>query len=284
MQIVVADEAPALPTRHDDFMNPPNTPTLERAGTKLSLDEGGVATIALRLAQAKNAFRSTDAHRLAELIEQARTGGARCLVLRGAADVFSAGWDISAIDPKQDDPMALIGEVVAPLCRRLRELPIPTLAAVAGPALGFGFGLAMCCDIVLADEGALLGSPFRNIGMVPDTGTHHFLLSRLGYGRAAELIYTGRLLSGREAAQTGLINRAVASGTVAAEADRLARQIAEGPTVALGLSKRILQAGGDFDAVVAQESQALRQCFATADLQEGLGAFLQKRAPRFRGC
>lgn len=179
--------------------------------------------------------------------------------------------------------MAVIGEVVGPLCRRLRELPLPTIASVSGPALGFGFGLAMCCDIVIAEEGSLLGSPFRNIGMVPDTGTHHFLLSRLGYSRAAELVYTGKLLSGREAAQWGLINRAVTTDALEAEVTQLARQIASGPTVALGLSKRILQAGGSFDEVVALEAQALRECFGTADLREGLGAFMQKRAPQFRG-
>jgi len=243
----------------------------------------GVATIVMQLARPKNAFRSADAQRLGELVEQARSAGARCVVLRGAATAFCAGWDISSIDPQADDPMAMIGEVVAPLCRRVRELPLPTIAAVAGPALGFGFGLAMCCDIVIAEEDALLGSPFRNIGMVPDTGTHHFLLSRLGHGRAAELIFTGRLLSGLEAAQCGLINHAVPKGAAAEHADRLARQIASGPTAALALSKRILQAGGSFDEVVAHESQALRECFATADLQEGLAAFVQKRPPRFVG-
>jgi len=245
--------------------------------------DANVATLSFTLAQPKNAFRSSDAQQLAECLIEAQDRGARCLVLRGGDQVFSAGWDIASIDPTANDPVAMIGEVVAPLCLRLRELQMPTIAAVAGPALGFGFGLAMCCDIVLAEDTALLGSPFRHIGMVPDTGTHHFLLSRLGYGRAAELIYTGRLLSGREAAENQLLNRAVAVGTVAAEADALARQIASGPTVALNLSKQILQAGGGFEDVMAKEAQALKTCFDTADLREGMSAFVQKRAPVFEG-
>ena len=244
--------------------------------------QDGVAVVTLALAQPKNAFRSADARQLGLRLQQARDEGARCLVLRGTP-VFSAGWDVASIDAAADDPMAMIGEVVAPLCRQLRELPLPTIAAVAGPALGFGFGLAMCCDIVLAEASALLGSPFRNLGMVPDTGTHHFLLTRLGYARAAELIYTGRLLSGAEAAQMGLVNRSVADGSVVDEALQLAARVASGPTVAFALSKRILQAGGDFDAVVAQEGRALHECFATADLREGLAAFVQRRAPRFTG-
>lgn len=259
-----------------------NTTADAAPGVMLELGDDGVATVTLALARPKNAFRSADARQLGGCLEQAHAAGARCLVLRGAP-VFSAGWDVSAIDARADDPMAMIGEVVAPLCRQLRELPLPTIAAVAGPALGFGFGLALCCDIVLAEQGALLGSPFRNLGMVPDTGTHHFLLARLGYARAAELVYTGRLLSGAEAAELGLINRVVPNGSAAQEAQQLAAQIARGPTAAFALSKQILQAGGGFDEVVAREARALRECFATADLKEGLAAFVQRRAPRFAG-
>ena len=262
---------------------PATNPTAPpKAGVTLTFD-ASVATLTLDLAQPKNAFRAADARQLASCLTQVMDARSRCLVLRGAGPVFSAGWDISAIDPAQDDPTAMIAELVGPLCKQLRELPLPTIAAVAGPALGFGFGLALCCDVVLAEENALLGSPFRNIGMVPDTGTHHFLLSRLGYAGAAELIYTGRLLWGNEAAQRGLVNRSVATGTVAAEADTLARHIAAGPTAALRLSKRILQAGGSIDEVMAHEGRALRECFATADLKEGMQAFLQRRAPQFLG-
>jgi enoyl-CoA hydratase/carnithine racemase len=246
-------------------------------------EHDGVATVQIGLGRPKNAFRRDDALRLGELIGHAESRGARCLVLRGAGDTFCAGWDITSIDPAADDPMAVIGDVVAPLCQRLRRSPVPTVAAVAGAALGFGFGLAMCCDIVLADEQARLGSPFRGIGMVPDTGTHHFLLGRLGYGRAIELVYSGRLLTGREAPEAGLINRAVAASALAGEVDELARHIASGPTAAFALSKQILQQGGSLDEVMAAESRALVACFSTADLHEGLAAFAQKRRPHFTG-
>lgn len=245
--------------------------------------EGAIATLVLDLAQPKNTFRTADVQRLGVLLDEALAAGARCLVIQGAGPVFSAGWDIGSIDPAADDPVALIAEVVGPFCRRLRELPIPTISAVTGPALGFGFGLALCCDLCIAEDEALFGSPFRHIGMVPDSGTHHFLLSRLGHPLAAELIYTGRLLSGTEAASLGLINRAVPRGELAANVEKTAQAIASGPTQALRLSKEILLQGGDFDAMFAHEGRQLAQVFSTADLKEGISAFQQRRKPVFQG-
>jgi 2-(1,2-epoxy-1,2-dihydrophenyl)acetyl-CoA isomerase len=245
--------------------------------------EGAVATMVLDLPQAKNSFRTADVQRFSALLNEVLASGARCLVVRGAGPIFCAGWDIGSIDPAGDDPMAMITSVVGPFCRQLRELPLPTIAAVAGPALGFGLGLALSCDLCIADESALFGSPFRNIGMVPDTGAHYFFLSRLGHAMASELIYTGRLLNGSEAAQAGLINRAVPKGTVVVAANQLATDIAAGPTQAFRLSKQVLLRGGDFDAMVAHEGRQLAQVFATADLHEGISAFQQRRKPNFTG-
>lgn len=252
------------------------------AGITLQLQDA-VATIAIDLPQPKNSFRVENVRALGAQLDAALDGGARCVVLRGAGPVFSAGWDIGSIDPAGDDPTAMIGEVVGPLCRRLRTLPVPTIAAVAGPALGFGFGLALCCDMVLAEEDALFGSPFRHIGMVPDSGAHHILLSRAGFAIASELIYTGRLVNGTEAAALRLVNRALPKGTVADEAQQLAQAIASGPTQAFRLSKEILLQGGDFDSMLAHEARQLKQVFATDDLKEGIAAFQQRRRPVFAG-
>lgn len=262
---------------------PQTAPPAAKAGIQLVAD-GAVATLLLDLAQPKNSFRAADVERLGALLDEAVQAGARCVVIRGAGTVFSAGWDIGSIDPAGDDPMAMIAGVVGPFCRKLRELPVPTIAAVAGPALGFGLGLALCCDLCVAEEDALFGSPFRHIGMVPDTGAHYFFLSRLGHALASELIYTGRMVSGEEAARLRLINRAVAKGSVAAEAHALAQNIAGGPTAAFRLSKQILLEGGDFEAMVAHEGRQLRQVFATADLHEGIAAFQQRRKPHFTGA
>lgn len=245
--------------------------------------QGALAVLAIDLPQAKNSFRAENARALGRLLDAAVADGARAVLLRGAGPVFSAGWDVTSIDPAADDPMAMIGEVVGPLCRQLRALPVPTVAAVAGPALGFGFGLALCCDIVLAADDAVLGSPFRYLGMVPDTGAHHILLSRVGFSLASELIYTGRLIPGREAAGMRLVNRALPAGELVEQATRLALDIAGGPTRAFALSKEILLQGGDFDAMLAHEARQLQRVFATADLREGIAAFQQRRKPVFQG-
>ncbi|WP_066266531.1 enoyl-CoA hydratase/isomerase family protein [Hydrogenophaga palleronii] len=261
------------------------TATEIRPATGITLHtEGAVATLVLDLAQPKNSFRASDVQRLGALLEEALAASARCVVIQGAGAVFSAGWDIGSINPAADDPMAMIADVVGPFCRRLRELPVPTISAVTGPALGFGFGLALCCDLCFAEEGALFGSPFRHIGMVPDSGTHHVLLSRLGFPLAAELIYTGRLLSGTDAARLGLINRAVPRDALASEVAKAAQAIGTGPTQALRLSKEILLQGGDFDAMFAHEGRQLSQVFSTADLKEGISAFQQRRQAVFQGC
>ncbi|WP_454629901.1 enoyl-CoA hydratase/isomerase family protein [Bradyrhizobium cenepequi] len=251
-------------------------------GIKITWDRA-VARIEFDLAQPKNSFRVVDVEQLEAVLDEAIAGNARCVVLRGARGTFSAGWDVTSINPAGDDPMAMIADVVAPFCRKLRTLPVPTISAVAGVALGFGLGLALCCDICVVDEDARLGSPFRNIGMVPDSATHYFFLTRLGQATAAELIYTGRLIAGTEAAQIGLVNRAAKAGSVNAVVDELALAIAEGPTAAFRLSKEILLAGGDFDEVVAHEGRQLQPVFKTADLKEGIRAFQQRRAPKFEG-
>ena len=105
-----------------------------------------VAEVVLDLPTAKNSFRTSDVVLLGTLLSQAVHQKARCVILRGAGKVFSAGWDISSITTESDDPMDVITGTVAPFCQLLRELPVPTIAAVSGAALGFGLGLALCWD------------------------------------------------------------------------------------------------------------------------------------------
>ena len=128
----------------------------------------------------------------------------------------------------------------AAVLRRLHTLPVPTIAAVRGPALGFGLGLALACDMTIATDDAIFGSPFRRIGAVLDSGGHYYFQRRLGSHRAAELVFTGRMLSGREAAAMGLINEAVKPNDFDARVNELATSIASGPTAAFRATKHIL--------------------------------------------
>ena len=247
------------------------------------LKEGHVAHIVLDLPHSQNCFRPAQVHELRQRLDEALAQHARCIVIRGARAVFSAGWDLTSVNPATDKPSDVITHIVAPALTHLRTLPVPTIAAVAGPALGFGLGIALSCDITLAADDALFGSPFRNIGMLPDSATHYFLLHRLGYPLAAKLIYTGRLVSGTEACNMRLINRSVPGAQLLHDAQTLATQIANGPTQAFRLSKQILLQGGDFATMLAYEAEYLNTVFHTHDFHEGLRAFQERRPPAFAG-
>jgi enoyl-CoA hydratase/carnithine racemase len=251
--------------------------------TVLLARQGAVAEIAFNRPEKKNSLRPEDLALLTRHLEAAVASGARCLIVRGEGGSFSAGRDIGDADPSKDDNEGVLKRVINPVVRRLRELPLPTIAAVEGPCLGVGFGLAFACDVVLAADDALLGSPFRNIGCILDCGGHHVMAERIGVHRTFELIYTGRLISGREAAQIGLVNRAVAGADLLGEARRMAAQIAEGPTEAFRISKRLLLKAADFDTVLDLEAEGQAEALRTADGIEGFKAFQEKRRPKFQG-
>ena len=207
---------------------------------------------------------------------------ARTIIIRGAGRGFSAGRDLTGAAPLTEDAEAILVETFNPLIARIADLPMPTIAAVHGACLGVGFGVAMACDIVLAADRSKLGSPFANIGAVLDSGGHHALVHRVGPHRALELIYTGRLLDGPEAAAWGLVNRAVDDDALVAEARSLAAQIAAGPVASFGRSKRIVRRIADgsvsFDEVLAAEAAAQGESAGTRGVRRGLHR-LRREAP-----
>jgi enoyl-CoA hydratase/carnithine racemase len=242
-----------------------------------------VALIRIYRPETKNSLTLAQIAELAQAIEGAAASGARCLLLTGEGGSFCAGRDLREVDPLADDTYRIMTTLINPLLRRVYEFPVPTVAAVEGPALGLGFGLALCCDLVLAADDARFGSPFRNFGGVPDSGAHYFLERRIGRHRALELIYTGRLLSGLEAAAWGLVNRTVPSGELASQGRALCSEIAAGPTAAFAASKQILAQRRSLDEALELEAVAMHAALRSEDAREGLEAFRQKRRPRFAG-
>jgi 2-(1,2-epoxy-1,2-dihydrophenyl)acetyl-CoA isomerase len=243
----------------------------------------GICEVLLNKPAKKNALRDEEFVSLTGIANEIAASSARAVIFHGAGNCFSAGKDIGNTDPLSVDAEKLIVETVNPLFLAIAAIPVPTIAAIEGPCLGGGFGIAFSCDIVLAGEGAKMGSAFRALGAVPDSGIHFFLRDRLGHHRAAELLYTGRMLSGREAADIGLINRAVPDGAALAEARVLAAQIAAGPTVAFKATKRILAETRTLPEALAAEAVWQGRVFRSSDSAEGFAAFQQKRKPVFRG-
>lgn len=233
--------------------------------------------------QTRNSLTLLEMEALGDLLAGDRMRGARCVVIRGAGPSFCSGRDIREIDPEGEDAEEVLRDRIGPVLRRLYDLPAPTVASVRGPALGFGLGLALACDLTLAAEDAVFGSPFRRIGAVLDSGGHYFLRQRLGRHRAAELVFTGRMLSGLEAAGLGLINEAVPAEALPARTAELSALIASGPTAAFRATKAILAQDRGFDEVLDLEARHQKEVTRGPDGQEGLAAFRERRKPVFRG-
>lgn len=249
--------------------------------------DDGVASITLRRPDKMNAVNEAMANELRTALAAVESDGARVFVLRGEGRGFCAGRDLSDAEPLTEDAEAILNEIFNPIFDGLAALDIPTISAVQGPALGVGLGLALSCDVCIVSDDARIGSPFANIGCVLDSGGHRHFVDRLGAHRALELIYTGRLMSGEEAATIGLVNRSVPSDQLVTTVAEMAAKIATGPTEAFRLSKRLVR---EMDArhmsmadVLAAEATAQGAAGRTTDYTEGMTAFQEKRRPTFTG-
>jgi len=262
-------------------------PASDIGGPVLLSIDGGVAELVLNRPDKLNAMNLAMVHDFVEALRDAEAGGARAVLVRGEGRAFSSGRDLADADPVHEDGEAILRDVFNPLIERMADCPIPTVAAVHGACLGTGLGLALACDVVYAADDARIGSPFARIGAVLDSGAHAAFVSRVGSHRALELIYTGRLLSGREAAAWGLINRSVAGADLVRRTRELASAIAAGPTAAFLESKRIVRAILDdqlsFKDVLVAEAAAQGRASRTHDYQDGIAAFQEKRKPSFTG-
>jgi 2-(1,2-epoxy-1,2-dihydrophenyl)acetyl-CoA isomerase len=249
--------------------------------------ESGVAEIVLNRPAKMNAFDDPMVAEMNSRLAEAAKAGVRALLIRGEGPGFSAGRDLAGAEPGKEDVEAILKTVFNPVIQTIADFPAPTFAAVHGPCLGVGLGIALACDVVYVADDAKIGSPFARIGAVLDSGSHLFMVERLGSHLALELIYTTRFLSGTEAAQLGLVNRAFPLSSLITEARKLAGQVAQGPTTAFMESRRIVRRIRDeklsLPEVLAAEAKAQGVAGRTADYREGITAFQEKRTPKFAG-
>lgn len=249
--------------------------------------ESGVAEIVLNRPAKMNAFDDPMVAEMNTRLVKAATAGVRALLIRGEGPAFSAGRDLAGAEPGKEDAEAILKSVFNPVIQTIADFPAPTFAAVHGPCLGVGLGIALACDVVYVADDAKIGSPFARIGAVLDSGSHLFLLEALGSHLALELIYSTRFLSGTEAAGLGLVNRALPLASLVAEVRKLALQVAQGPTAAFMESKRLLRRIRDdklgLPEVLAAEAKAQGAAGRTSDYREGITAFQEKRTPKFTG-
>lgn len=253
--------------------------------TILAVHEAGVATITLNRPDSLNALNATmRAELTAAFKAAAKDDATRAMVLTGAGRGFCAGADLRGGSGERDFRNVLATEY-NPLIEAIRRLPKPVVAAVNGVAAGAGVSLALAADLVVAAEGARFVPAFARIGLVPDSGLARGLVRGVGRHRAFEILMGERQLGADDARDMGLVAAVVPADQLLDVASELARRLAAGPTVAIGLTKRLLNRAEDATLADALAVEAALQDVAgrTGDHAEGVAAFGEKRDPEFRG-
>jgi enoyl-CoA hydratase/carnithine racemase len=219
-------------------------------------------------------------------LEAADPGEVRAVVVAGRGDrAFSVGSNVREFEAHRGPGGRARFELEARVAQRLAGLPMPTIASIEGNALGGGLELALCCDLRIASERALLGLPEVRLAVTPSTGGTQRLPRLIGTARAKELLLTGRVITAAEAERIGLVNEVVPAGQALSRAREIGEEIAERGPLAVREVKALVDGALDRDlgAGHREEVEASVRIFATDDLLEGATAFLAKRAPEYHG-
>ena len=251
--------------------------------TILVADNFPIRTITLNRPERRNAMTPEMQVELIAAIEATAASDCRVLVFAGAGDAFCSGLDLSALNAMRDkaaDEFRADAERVARLFRTLYELPIPTIAAVHGPAIAGGTGLATICDFTLATPAAKFGFTEARIGFVPAL-VSAFLALQIGDKRSRDLLLTARIFDAAEALRLGLVSEIVAAEDLAQRIQTLAETLIVNSPLALAATKRLLAAQNKtwLDAAIEAALEANARSRETADFREGVAAFLEKRKP-----
>lgn len=251
----------------------------------------GVATVTLDKPEVRNALTEDVSAGIIDAFDEIADSDARCVVVEGAGDAFCAGGDVNAMlelmtgDVPLHEAVEIIIDQTSRAVRRVAECPLPTVSKVDGPAFGAGGNLAIATDVQLASEDARVSFGFRQVGLAVDSGTSYLLPRIVGENVAKELVFTGERVEADRAAKLGLFNHVYPADEFDERVEEFVRPIADGPTVALTTSKRLLDQGLDasLDRAVKNEATAQSAVFETRDHEEGVRAFMEKRRPEFEG-
>jgi enoyl-CoA hydratase/carnithine racemase len=251
--------------------------------------DGGVVTLTLNRPEIRNAMDPALTEAFSSAVNDLRADAeARVLIVTGAGSAFCAGGDLSWINPGPGADVAAMRLKMREFYQRflgVRNLDIPVIAAINGHAVGAGLCLALACDLRIASEDARLSAPFTKLGMHPGMAATYLLTHLLGTSRAADLLFTSRMVDAREAEHLGLVNRVVPAADLLTAARELARQIAANAPLPMGMVKRAIYIAEHADMHTMLEYEGLAQpiTMGTADLLEGLAAVRERRAPNFGG-
>jgi len=250
--------------------------------------DGAVAWIRMNRPERLNAFADNMRQELDAALQQLDADAeVRCVIITGVGRAFSTGGDIVVISElleagakQQFESLVRAG---AQVVRTIDGMRKPVIAAINGPAAGAGACLALACDLRIASESASIGFTFMRVGLHPDWGGSYFLPRLVGPALAAEIVFTGGMISAERGERLGLINRVVPASELEAVARGLAGQIAAAPDTVVSAARRVLRQslGANLDDVLELEVQAQLAAFDSPNFREGITAFVEKRAPRF---
>lgn len=253
--------------------------------------EDGVATITLNNPDMRNALTMDVGEGVLEALEEIEESGARCVVVEGAGDAFSAGGDVNSMmeglsgEADLHEMVRMVDQKTSRTVARLADFYLPTIARIDGIAYGAGANLAIACDLQLASEEARISFGFRQVGLAVDSGTSYLLPRIVGTNVAKELVFTGELVEAERAERLGLFNHVWSEDEFGEEFREFVREIAEGPSVALRTSKRMINQAYSQSLYEAMWNEASAQAavFRTEDHREGAEAFMERREPEFEG-
>ena len=248
----------------------------------------GVATITLNRPEAYNSINSELAHEWIAALDACEVDPEiRAIVITGAGKAFCAGQDLKEVTDPDLNPgfNVLMEEHYSPIITRITNLEKPIIAAVNGVAAGAGANFALACDIIIASEKASFIQAFSAIGLIPDSGGTWNLPRIVGRAKAMAYAMLGDKISAHEAERVGMIYKVVAADDFQQEIDHVSRRLAVMATKGLGLTKRAINASfsNTFEQQIALETHLQLEAAATADYEEGVSAFVEKRQPVFKG-
>lgn len=247
---------------------------------------GQIAKITLNRPKALNAMNGELVSTLASRLDDAsKDNDVRVIILTGNGKGFCAGGDLAYLKQLTNviESRAFIVEVGA-LVKQIQSITKPIIAMVNGVAAGAGFNLALACDIVFAADTARFAQSFVKVGLVPDCGGMYLLPKIVGMHKAKELMFTADLIGAAKADELGLLNRVIESDKLEAETIAFAEKLLLSAPIALGMVKQTLNGMEDMtlENWLVHEADMQTLCMQTKDHQEGISAFLEKRAPEFK--